>query len=87
MTLINSISLISRRSIGNLLPSVKTFISRVESDGGIVEALSCLTAAIKGLPQADEGRLIYEPYATRVLADSGVLEARNCTIDSINYLN
>ena len=86
MILINSIYLIARRAAGKLLASVKDFIVRVESDGGVVESQKCVNKAIKAMPQADAGRLLFEPYAIRVTADGGSTEARNCTINAINAL-
>lgn len=65
---------------------INDFIARVEADGGIVEALSCLGAAINSLPQADLGRQLFDAYDARCEADSGETEARDCTITAINDL-
>lgn len=65
---------------------VTDFIARVEADGGILEALNCLGAAINSFPQADLGRVLYDAYSARVVADGGTLEARACTINDINNL-
>jgi len=86
MTLINSISLISRRAIGKLLASVKDFIFRVEADGAIVEGIKCLNKAIKAMPEADLGRQLFDAYNLRVVAASGSTEARTCTINELNEI-
>ena len=62
------------------------FQQRVLLDDGELEAFECVSKALRRFPQADDGRLTYEPYAARVVADSGVLEARTCTINDINEL-
>ncbi len=77
---------------GSAYPAAATanvidFRDRVEADGGSVEALACLGAAINRLPQADSGRVIWDAYSVRVLADSGILEGRDCTINEINEIN
>jgi hypothetical protein len=62
------------------------FQQRVLLDGGELEAFECVSKQLRRYPQADDGRLVYEPYAARVIADSGTLEARACTINDINDL-
>ena len=62
------------------------FITRVEADNGILEALNCLGAAINSYPQADFGRQLFDAYDARVEAASGDTEARVCTINAINDL-
>lgn len=86
MGLVNSISLLSNRRLNVILPSVTSFLERVELDGGELESINCLNRAIKRLPQADFGRVAWDAYSIRVLADSGTLEARACTINDINDL-
>jgi hypothetical protein len=72
---------------GGLNPLAGAYRDRVEADGGIIESIKCVANALKAFPQADTGRLLFEPYSTRVLTDGGSIEARNCAIDSINTLN
>lgn len=86
MGLLNSISLIARRAVGKLLSSVKDFIVRVESDGGIVESSKCVNNAIKNSPEADSGRQLFDAYSVRVVAASGATEARTCTINELNEI-
>lgn len=62
------------------------FQQRVLLDGGELEAFECVSKQLRRYPQADDGRLVYEPYAARVVADAGTLEARACTINDINDL-
>lgn len=62
------------------------FQQRVLADGGELEAFECVSKQLRRYPQADDGRLVYEPYAARVIADAGTLEARACTINDINDL-
>jgi len=59
---------------------------RVLADDGALEAFECVSKALRRIPQADDGRLVYEPYAARVVVDEGTLEARACTISDINEL-
>jgi len=65
---------------------LKDYIDRVAQDGGLVEAISCVRRAVNALPEANEGRLIFEAYDVRVVADLGLTEARDCTITEINNL-
>ena len=87
MGLFNSISLVSPKRSRGLPIAVRSFIERVESDSGEVESVKCLVSAIKGLPIADQGRVIFDSYALRVSTDLGITEARNCTITEINNLH
>ena len=86
MGLLNSISLIARRAVGKLLASVKDFIVRVESDGGVMESPKCVNKAIKNSPEADLGRQLFDAYSVRVVTASGATEARTCTINELNEI-
>ena len=86
MGLLNSISLIARRAVGKLLASVKDFIVRVETDGGVVESPKCVNNAIKAMGDADGGRVLFDAYDVRVVAASGSTEARTCTINELNEI-
>ena len=86
MTLINSISLISRRAIGKLLPSVKVFVDRAKADGAIVEGAKCLNNAIISINSIDGATILFDAYNLRVVAASGSTEARTCTINELNEI-
>lgn len=86
MTLINSISLISRRAIGKLLPSVKVFVARAKDDGAIVEGTRCLNNAIIAINSIDGAAILFDAYNLRVVAASGSTEARTCTINELNEI-
>ena len=86
MGLINSISLIARKAVGKLLAAVVDFISRVQTDGGIVESERCVHNAIRQSPEADLGRQVFDAYDLRVVTASGSTEARTCTINELNEL-
>jgi hypothetical protein len=65
---------------------VQAFKERVLTDSGTFEAFSCVSQAVNSSPEADAGRLLFEPYAIRVTTDGGATEARTCTINAINAL-
>lgn len=68
------------------LKSVLDFRTRALNDGAIVEALKCLNDAVKNMPDADPGRVLFDAYNVRVVADIGSTEARTCTINELNEL-
>jgi hypothetical protein len=72
---------------GGLQPIVRDFKTRVESDGGTIESIQCVSKAVNQMPQVDFGRYTFDIFSTRVATDGGSIEARNCAIDSINSLN
>ena len=67
-------------------PALTALRKRVIADGGIFEGFACANRALSALPQADAGRLLFEPFNLRVVADGGETEARTCTINAINAL-
>ena len=73
---------------GGITPLVRNFKQRVESDGGIVEKLSCVQQAISTLPGGPSfGVFTFGLFSERVTTDGGTTEAQICTEDSLNYLN
>jgi len=86
MGLFNSISLVARKAVGKLLAAVVAFISRAETDGGVVESERCVHNAIRRSPEADEGRQLFDAYDLRVVTASGSTEARTCTINELNEI-
>ena len=86
MGLLNSISLIARKAVGRLLAIVKSFVERAELDGAVVESPKCVNNAIKAMGDADEGRVLFDAYAARVVTASGSTEARTCMINELNEL-
>ncbi len=68
------------------LKSVLDFRTRALNDGAVIEALKCLNTAVKDMPDADPGRVLFDAYNVRVVAASGGTEARTCTINELNNL-
>ena len=60
--------------------------SRVEADGGYIEAFQCVSKTLRTFPQADLGRQLFDAYDARCEAASGDTEARVCTINELNDL-
>lgn len=75
---------------GYLVDSIRIgygdFGVRIQEDGGIIESYDCADDIIVAMPNADGGRQLFEPYATRVATAGGTTEARTCTIDELNEL-
>lgn len=68
------------------LKPVLDFRTRALNDGAIVEGLKCLNDAIKNMPDADPGRVLFDAYDLRVETSGGSTEARTCTINELNEL-
>ncbi len=62
---------------------------RVEADGGVVEALSCLSDALEALGYNDanyNSEKLANAYDVRIVADSGTLEAKTCVEQNLKNI-
>jgi hypothetical protein len=62
------------------------FRARVSADGGIFEGSCCVLTKLESLPEADEGRRLFDIYNGRCIVLGGSTEASACTIAAINNL-
>lgn len=73
---------------GGIGKLIRNYRSRVQSDGGVIEAIACAQQAISRLPGGVKfGTFMFGQFNTRVVADGGVTEAQTCVERDLNYLN
>ena len=73
---------------GNLSDAeyVDLFELRVAADGGSLEAIACLLAALDAIPESDDARRLFDVYNNRCALLGGGTEARACTITELDNL-
>ena len=73
---------------GNLTNAeyVDLFELRVAADGGSLEGIACLLAALDAIPEADDARRLFDVYDNRCELLGGITEARACTITELDNL-
>jgi hypothetical protein len=73
---------------GNLTNAeyIDLFELRVAADGGSLEAIACLLAALDAIPEADDARRLFDVYDNRCELLGGGTEARACTITELDNL-
>ena len=65
---------------------VDQFVTRVETDGGVVEGYDCLVAALQDLGE-DTYYDLFDTYIQRMTDDGATLEGEECLIDQLFILN
>ncbi len=81
----NTVTDLQGVSLFGLDPMTRAFITRVEADGGVVEAPGCIRKRLYPL-MGYSATASWLAFETRVVADGGTAEAETCVIAALESL-